>query len=60
MARAPGIGPKMTLEQELALEATRRLAMTLPREQLAIMIRQLHYDNMLLRQAIAEIVCREN
>ena len=60
MARAPGIGPKMTLEQELALEATRRLAITLPREQLAIMIGQLHYDNMLLRQAIAEIVCREN
>ena len=60
MAKAPGIGPKMTLEQELALETTRRLAMTLPREQLSIMIRQLHYDNMLLRQAIAEIVCRED
>ena len=60
MAKAPGIGPKMTLEQELALEATRRLAMALPREQLAIVIGQLHYDNMLLRQAIAEIVCREN
>ena len=60
MAKAPGIGPKMTLEQELALETTRRLAMALPREQLAIMISQLHYDNMLLRQAIAEIVCRED
>ena len=60
MAKAPGIGPKMTLEQELALEATRRLAMALPREQLAIMIGQLHYDNMLLRQAIAEIVCGED
>ena len=60
MAKAPGIGPKMTLEQELALETTRRLAMTLPREQLSIMIRQLHYDNMLLRQAIAEIVCCED
>jgi hypothetical protein len=60
MAKAPGIGPKMTLEQELALEATRRLAMTLPREHLATMIRQLHHDNMLLRQAIAEIICGED
>lgn len=56
MAHAPGIGPKMQLEQELALEVTRRLAYNAPREQLAGLMRQLHHDNILLREALLEIL----
>lgn len=54
MTNAPGLGPKLEPEQEFALETTTRLAMNAPREKLAGLMRQMHYDNMLLRRAIVE------
>jgi len=56
MGNAPGIGPKLYLEQQLALEITRRLAYSAPREQLAKIMRQLHQDNIMLRQAVMEML----
>ena len=56
MAHAPGLGPKMQPEQELALEVTRRLAYNAPRDQLAEMLKQLMHDNMILREALMEIL----
>lgn len=60
MAHAPGIGPKLQLEQEWALEVTRRMAYNASRDELATMIRKLHYDNMVLRQAIVELIGGED
>jgi len=54
MANAPGLGPKLDPSQEFALEVTARLAMNASRDDLARIMRQLHHDNMLLRQAIVE------
>ena len=54
MANAPGIGPKLDPSQEFALEVTARLALHGSRDELARIMRQLHHDNMLLRQAIME------
>ena len=60
MGNAPGIGPKLCLEQQLALEVTRRFAYNAPREQVARMMQQLHQDNMLLRQAVVEMLGGED
>jgi hypothetical protein len=46
----------MQPEQELALEVTRRLAYNAPRDQLAEMLKQLMHDNMILREALMEIL----
>lgn len=59
MAHAPGLGPKLQPEQELALEVTKRLALNAPREQLAEVMRQLLYDNMILREALVEFLCED-
>lgn len=59
MASAPGVGPKLDLEQSLALEVTRRLAYNASRDELARTMRQLHQDNMLLRQALMELLSED-
>lgn len=59
MAHAPGLGPKMQPQQELALEITRRLAYNASRDQLAAVMRQLHHDNMILREALLEFLSED-
>jgi len=56
MANAPGIGPQLKPEQEWALEVTRRLAYTASRGELAVVMRRLHKDNMMLREALLELM----
>lgn len=56
MANAPGIGPRLDPEQVFALEVTTRLAYNAPRSELAGYFRRLHHDNMMLRQAILELI----
>ena len=56
MANAPGIGPQLKPEQEWALEVTRRFAYTASRSELAAAMRRLHKDNMMLREALLELM----
>ena len=56
MSCAPGAGPKLLPEQALALEVTRRVALNGSRAELAALMYRLHHDNMLLRQAVKELL----
>lgn len=56
MANAPGLGPTLRAEQELAIEVAVRFAHNAPREQVAQMMRRLYFDNLMLREALMELL----
>ena len=55
MKPAPGMSPKMTLEQELDLEMVRRLCTTWRQEKAGDIAVKLRRENQLLRLAIQEL-----
>lgn len=56
MGTAPGIGPRLNAEECFALEVTKRFAYNASREDLAVLMRRLHEDNMVLRKALLEMI----
>ena len=56
MANAPGIGPQLKPEQALALEVTKRFAYGASRRELAKVMWRMHKDNMMLREALLELM----
>lgn len=59
MSYAPGVGPRLAIEQQFMLESIRRQAMTCSREALAAKMCQLQHQNMMLRMAIQELCDEE-